>query len=83
MLAPSVGRGKLHFPEGGDQQHVDALLKEEAAYSWDNYKDFTYVGILDGSYQHTLIATGTRLRPLEATFLRHILGTKPAKNIRV
>ena len=31
----------------------------------------------DGLYQHTLIATGTRLRPLEATFLGHILGTNP------
>ena len=51
--------------------------------SWDNYKDYTYVGTLDGLYQHTLIATGTRLRPVEATFLGHILGTKPAKNIRV
>ena len=50
---------------------------------WDNYKDYTYVGTLDGLYQHTLIATGTRLRPVEATFLGHILGTKPAKNIRV
>ena len=49
---------------------------------WDNYKDYTYVGTLDGLYQHTLIATGTRLRPLQATFLGHILGTKPAKNTR-
>ena len=49
----------------------------------DNYKDYTYVGTLDSLYQHTLIATGTRLRPLEATFLGHILGTKPAKHISV
>ena len=48
---------------------------------WDNYKDYTYVGTLDGLYQHTLIATGTRLRPVEATFLGHMWGTKPAKNI--
>ena len=48
---------------------------------WDNYKDYTYVGTLDGLYQHTLIATGTRLRPVEATFLGHILGTKPAKHM--
>ena len=53
------------------------------SWFWDNYKDYTYVGTLDGLYQHTLIATGTRLRPMEATFLGHILGTKPAKNIRV
>ena len=39
------------------------------------------VGTLDGLYQHTLIATGTRLRPLRAPFLGHILGTKPAKNM--
>ena len=51
--------------------------------SWDNYKDYTYVGTLDGLYQHTLIATGTRLRPVEATFLGHILGTKPAHIIRI
>ena len=50
---------------------------------WINYKDYTYVGTLDGLYQHTLIATRTRLRPVEATFLGHILGTKPAKNMRV
>ena len=42
-----------------------------------------YVRALDGLYQHTLIATGTRLRPLEATFLGHMLGTTPAKHIRV
>ena len=50
---------------------------------WDNYKGHTYVGTLDGLYQHTLIATGTRLRPVEATFFCHILSTKPAKNIGV
>ena len=50
---------------------------------WDNYKDYTYVGSLDGLYQHSLIAAGTRLRPVEATFLGHILGTKPQKNIWV
>ena len=50
---------------------------------WDNYKDYTYVGTLDGLYQHTPMATGTRLRPLQATFLGHILGTTPAKNIGV
>ena len=50
---------------------------------WDNYKDYAYVGTLDGLYQHTLIATGTRLRPLEATFLGVILRTKPPKDIRV
>ena len=44
---------------------------------WDNYKDYTYVGTLDGLYQHTLIATGTRLRPVEATVLGHVLGTRP------
>ena len=48
---------------------------------WDNYEDYTYVGTLDGLYQHTLIATGRRLRPVEATFLGHILGNKPAKII--
>ena len=41
-----------------------------------------YVGTLDGLYQHTLIATETRLRPVEATFLGHILGTKPAKKYK-
>ena len=46
-------------------------------------QDDTYVGTLDGLYQHTLIATGTRLRPLEAPVLGYILGTKPAKNMRV
>ena len=46
-------------------------------------KDYTYVGTLDGLYQHTLIATGMRLRLVEATFLSHILGTKHAKNMRV
>ena len=46
---------------------------------WDNYKDYTYLGTLEGSYQHTLIATDTRLRPLQAPFLGHILGTKPGK----
>ena len=50
---------------------------------WDNYKDYTYVGTLDGLYQHTLIATGTRLRPVEATFLGHMFDTKPAQNMRV
>ena len=49
----------------------------------DNCKDYTYVGTLDGLYQHTLIATGTRLRPVEATFLGHIWGTKPAKHILI
>ena len=39
--------------------------------------------ILDGLYQHTLKATGRRPRPVEATFLGHMLGTKPAKNMRV
>ena len=47
----------------------------------DNYQDYAYVVTLDGLYQHTLIATGTRLRPVEATFLGHILGTKPAKDV--
>ena len=51
--------------------------------SWDSYKEYTYVGTLDGLYQHTLIATGTRLGPVEAAFLGHILGTKPTKNMRV
>ena len=50
---------------------------------WDSYKDYTYVGTLDGLYQHTLIATGTRLRPVEAASLRHMLGNKSAKNVRV
>ena len=69
---------------GGGPKAVDppSLLKLDT-YCWDNYKDYTYVGTLDGLYQHTLIATGTRLRPVEATFFGHILGTKPAKNIRV
>ena len=49
----------------------------------DNYQDCTYVGTLDSLYQHTLIATGTMLRPVEATFLGHILGTKPPKNVQV
>ena len=46
-------------------------------------KGYNYDGTLDGLYQPPLIATGTRLRPVEATFLRHILATKPAKHIRV
>ena len=54
-----------------------------AANIWDNYKDYTYLGTLGGLYQHTSIATGTRLRPLRATFLGHILGTKHAKYIGV
>ena len=48
---------------------------------WDNYKDYTHVGTLDGLHQHTLIATGTRLRPVEATILGHMLGTKHAKHM--
>ena len=52
----------------------------EVSWNWDNYKDYTYVGTLDGLYQHTLITTGTRLRPVEATFLGHMLGIKPVKN---
>ena len=40
----------------------------------------TYVGTLDGLYLHTLIATGTRLRSMEATVLGHSLGTKTAKS---
>ena len=50
--------------------------------NWDKYKDYTYAGTLDGLYQHTLISTGTRLRPVEATFVGHILGTKPAKILK-
>ena len=46
---------------------------------WDNYKDYTYLGTLEGSYQDTLIATDPRLRPLQAPFLGHMLGTKPEK----
>ena len=42
-----------------------------------------YVGTLDGLYQHTLIATGTRLRPVKATFSGHILGTKHAEHMWV
>ena len=52
-------------------------------FAWGNCKDYTYAGTLDGLYQHTLIATGTRLWPVEATFLGHILGTKPAQHIWV
>ena len=61
----------------------ETTMKGAVCGIWDNYKDYTYLGTLDGSFQDTLIATGTRLRPLQATFLGHILGTKPAKNIRV
>ena len=34
------------------------------------------IGTLDGSYQEPWGATGSRLRPLEATILGHFLGTK-------
>ena len=47
---------------------------------WENYyKDCNCIGTLDGLHQHTLIAAGTRLRLVEATFFGHILGTKPFK----
>ena len=55
--------------------------RETQTLNWDNYKDYSYLGTLDGSYQDTLRATATRLRPLQAPFLGHILGTKPANNI--
>ena len=61
----------------------DGSVARLYSFSWDNYKDYTYLGTLDGSYQDTLIATGTRLRPLQAPFLGHILGTKPGKNMGV
>ena len=86
-------RGKLltgntvptpHAVQTGDQHFaVNVNVNVMTVYIWDNYKDYTYVGTLDGLYQHTLIATGTRLRPLQAPFLGHILSTKPAKNIGV
>ena len=51
-------------------------------FCWDNFKDYTYAGTLHGLYQHTPIAAGTRLRPVEATFLGHMLGTKHAKHTK-
>ena len=50
---------------------------------WDNYKDYTYVGTLDGLYQHTLIATVTRLR---GSHFRHqtcpkCKGLRPFKTV--
>ena len=65
-----------HLSWGASCFHYKSTTRE-------NYKDYTYVGTLDGLYQHTLMATGTRLRPVEATFLGHILGTKPAQHMRV
>ena len=53
---------------GGDSGGPEGLIRSAlgalgAPYKdltiWDNYKDYTYVGTLDGLYQHTLIATGT------------------------
>ena len=61
---------------------MTAFTAQKMGYvGWDNFEDYTYVGTLDGLYQHTLIATGTRLRPVEATFLGHIWGTKHVKHI--
>ena len=54
-----------------------------ADFTWDSCEDYTNVGTLDGLYQHTPIATGTRLRPLEATFLGYILAPTPPTSMRV
>ena len=40
------GDVSLHSPAGG-------LLQGVSTISWDNYKDDTYVGTLDGLYQHS------------------------------
>ena len=80
------GRVAEHAPEGYTLRSPTQVIVGQIVgslrclYIWDNYKDYTFVGTLDGLYQHTLIATGMRLRPAEATFLGHILGTTPAKN---
>ena len=74
VLEVVVGERKFVCAPGCRQSHL--LL-------WDKHKDYTYVGTLDDLYQHTLIATGTRLRPLEATFLGYMLGSEPFKNLRV
>ena len=74
----TVFTGRAQYWERGDALQI----RKNRVLIWDNYKDYTYLGTLDGSYQHTLIVTGTRLRPLQATFLGHILGTKPAKKYR-
>ena len=62
---------------------LDSVVSPQNRLIWDNYNDSAHVGTLDGLYQHTLIATGTRLRPVEAPFLGHILGTRHAKHIGV
>ena len=71
--------GYVDHPQ--DRQTTLIVLLMGSSSFWDNYKDYTDVGTLDGLYQHTPIATGTRLRPVEATFLGHTLGTKPTKNM--
>ena len=73
---PKIGSGRSNLYMG---RWSRGRLTPQRAGTWDNYKDSTYVGTLDGLYQHTLVATGTRLRPVEATFLGHILGTNPAQ----
>ena len=79
IIIPVEGRGGKRARERGWFGKAGAC----EVWGWDNYKDSTYVGTLDASFQHTPGATGTRLRPVEATFLGHILGTKPANNIKV
>ena len=48
---------------------------------WDHYKDDTYVGTLNPSFQLSAPATGTSLRPIADLFLEHILDPKLPKNI--
>ena len=66
----SVATRSLHSPKGLYRRILDEFQEAQ---------DDTYVGTLDGLYQHTLIAAGMRLRPVEATFFGRILGTNPPK----
>ena len=63
-------------------EHLAAVLSVLMA-RFELYKGYTYVGTSKGSFQYTPGATGTSLRPLVATFLGRILGTKPFKHVRV
>ena len=52
------------------------------SWLWANYKDDTYVGTLDGSFQLPGTSTGTSLRPVKDIILDYMLGLKLPRNMR-
>ena len=63
LKCPFLSSGTQKIGSGRSNLYVGrwsrGRLTPQRAGTWDNYKDYTYVGTLDGLYQHTLIATGT------------------------